>query len=157
MKKLAGYSFIITFTWFGFICAISFMEAPVKFTAPLLTRQVGLDVGRTVFAALNKVEIFFAFLSLILIFIERFNKKIIAAYILIMTILILQTFWLLPSLNVRASMIINGITPPSSNIHLYYIFLELIKAFTLLFLGLMQVNYFRSILIKENENKNMAD
>ncbi|HVO76061.1 MAG TPA: hypothetical protein VMT35_18700, partial [Ignavibacteriaceae bacterium] len=113
MKKTAGYSFIIAFIWFGVVSGISFLEAPVKFTARTLTLQVGLDVGRTVFAALNKVEISFAVILLISLFIERFNKNIIALFILIFMILILQTLWLIPALNERASLIIKGITPPS--------------------------------------------
>src|SRR3712207_8678966 len=52
----SSLAFIITFIWVGFLAAISFMEAPVKFTAPSLTLAVGLDVGRHVFAVLNKVE-----------------------------------------------------------------------------------------------------
>jgi hypothetical protein len=99
MKKIPRYSFIITFIWFGFVCAISFMEAPVKFTAPTLTLQAGLDVGRKVFAALNKVEISFALISLILILFEKSNKKITAVFFLTAVILLIQSFWLLPSLN----------------------------------------------------------
>jgi hypothetical protein len=131
------------------------MEAPVKFTAPSLTLQVGLDVGRTVFAALNKVEIGFAVVLLFLILVEKFNKMIAAVFISTAVILILQTLWLLPLLNERASMIINGITPPSSNIHLYYILLEILKAAGLFLLGLMQADYFRLHSIK-NVNKNAA-
>ncbi len=66
MKKAAcnPLAFVVTFIWFGFVSAISFMEAPVKFTAPSLTLAVGLDVGRHVFAVLNKVEIGFTLVSL---------------------------------------------------------------------------------------------
>lgn len=42
--------------WSGFVLAISFMEAPVKFRAPFLPRLFAIDVGRTVFPALNVVE-----------------------------------------------------------------------------------------------------
>lgn len=153
MKKLAGYSFVITFIWFGFICAISFMEAPVKFTAPLLSREVGLDVGRTVFAALNRVEIFFIVISLILLFTGGFRKRIKTVFILLIIILALQTFWLLPSLNERASIIISGNAPGASNIHFYYIFLEILKAVCLFYLGLLQINHFKLIYSEQNLNK----
>lgn len=43
--------------WLGFVLAISFMEAWVKFRAPFVARHLALDVGRTVFAALNAVEL----------------------------------------------------------------------------------------------------
>jgi hypothetical protein len=42
------------------------MEAPVKFKAPSLTLSVGVDVGRTVFWALNRVEIVLAFVYIAL-------------------------------------------------------------------------------------------
>ena len=47
--------------WLGMVLGISFLEAPVKFRAPTLTRSVGLDVGRHVFGFFNKVEIGSAF------------------------------------------------------------------------------------------------
>lgn len=43
--------------WLGFVLAISFLEAWVKFRAPFLPRHYGLDVGRTVFPVLNAVEV----------------------------------------------------------------------------------------------------
>ncbi len=51
---------ITTFLWIGFVCAISFMEAWLKFQAPGVTLAVGLGIGQLVFALLNKVEWVFA-------------------------------------------------------------------------------------------------
>lgn len=42
--------------WCGFVLAISFMEAWVKFRAPYVPQFFALDIGRTVFPALNVVE-----------------------------------------------------------------------------------------------------
>jgi hypothetical protein len=53
-------------------------------------------------------------------------------------------------------MIINGIAPPSSNIHIYYIILETLKAAALFFLGLLQADYFRLHSLNQNVNKNAA-
>src|SRR5690554_1127105 len=47
---------IVVFVWIGFVCAISFMEAWLKFRAPGIILALGLGIGRLVFAALNKVE-----------------------------------------------------------------------------------------------------
>eukprot|EP00245_Coleochaete_scutata_P005749 TRINITY_DN19587_c0_g1_i1.p1 TRINITY_DN19587_c0_g1~~TRINITY_DN19587_c0_g1_i1.p1 ORF type:complete len:395 (+),score=31.97 TRINITY_DN19587_c0_g1_i1:53-1186(+) len=47
----------VALVWLGMVFAISMMEAWVKFTAPLLTKAVGVDVGRTVFGALQAVEL----------------------------------------------------------------------------------------------------
>jgi len=43
----------ITFIWIGFIGAISFMEAWLKFQAPGVTTELGLSIGQLVFKALN--------------------------------------------------------------------------------------------------------
>ena len=51
---------IITFLWIGFVCAISFMEAWLKFRAPGITLPLGLGIGRIVFDALNKMEWIFS-------------------------------------------------------------------------------------------------
>ena len=47
----------VCFVWAGMVLGISFLETPVKFTAPSVTLPIGLDVGRHVFGAFNKVEI----------------------------------------------------------------------------------------------------
>jgi len=49
-------SLIATFLWIGFVGAISFMEAWLKFRAEGITMPLGLSIGRLVFDALNKVE-----------------------------------------------------------------------------------------------------
>ena len=59
---------ICTFLWIGFVCAISFMEAWLKFRAPGITVPLGLGIGRLVFNALNKVELVFAIVVLINVF-----------------------------------------------------------------------------------------
>lgn len=45
-----------SFIWAGGLLAIA-LEAWVKFSAPSVTREIGLDVGRHVFGAVNKPEI----------------------------------------------------------------------------------------------------
>lgn len=47
----------LCFVWTGMVLGISFLETPVKFTAPSVTLPIGLDVGLHVFGAFNKVEI----------------------------------------------------------------------------------------------------
>lgn len=147
MENIFIYSFIITFIWFGFVTAISFMEAPVKFKAPSLTRAIGLDVGRFVFKALNRIEIVFSVLILISILVIQysFSAKIIFAVILV--ILILQTFWLLPELTRRAVSYIKKIEPPKSKIHIIYIVLEIIKIISLFWLGILQIGIFRKMAL----------
>lgn len=143
---ILSLSFIITFIWFGFVSAISFMEAPVKFTAPSLSLAVGLDVGRHVFAALNKAEIVFALTSLLLLFVAKPSSKVIALFSSIGLILLLQTLWLLPALDARALVIIGGNTPPPSSMHMIFIVVEVIKLVGLFVLGCWQVGYFAKVI-----------
>lgn len=134
--------------------AISFMEAPVKFTAPSLTLAVGLDVGMQVFGTLNKIEIMFAVIGAVLLLLNKSPLKAATIFIFILIILLLQTFWLLPDLSERAIMIINGETPPASNLHIAYIILEAVKLIALFLLGLMLVLQLKNEFnISVNETK----
>jgi len=98
----------ITYLWIGFICAISFMEAWLKFKAPGVTMPIGLGIGRLVFNALNKVEWVFAIATIISILVSKnsfFNIDTVIFYVVV-ALLILQTFWLLPQLDSRAQLLI---------------------------------------------------
>ena len=48
---------IATLMWMGYVFAISGMEAWLKFKAPFCPRAYKLDIGRTIFPALNAVEL----------------------------------------------------------------------------------------------------
>lgn len=130
---------IITFLWIGFVCAISFMEAWLKFRAHGITLPLGLGIGRLVFNALNKVECFFALVIIVNIIwlgaIELWkwqNLLIVIPF----AMLLIQTFWLLPALDTRAELHIQGKTPPPSNLHFYYVGMETIKIICLFIFGL---------------------
>jgi hypothetical protein len=112
---------------------------------------VGLDVGRHVFAVLNKIEIIFALAGLFLLLKGGFSSRIQYLIASLAGIVALQTFWLLPALDARALVYISGGTPPPSNLHLCYLVLEAIKLACLLVLGIWQVNYFRFAVLQGEE------
>lgn len=118
---------IISLLWAGMILGISFLESWVKFRAPSLTRQVGLDVGRTVFAMFSKIQngIFITMVVISVIVWIAIREWILIGGIGI--ILLLQFFWLLPQLNSRAAIIIAGGEPASSYAHVLYGILEMLK------------------------------
>lgn len=124
------------FIWFGALGAISFMEAPLKFTAPNITLALGLGIGRIVFQTLNKIEIVLGLL-LILSFVFVRPKRKIWLYLfgIIAIILFLETVWLLPVLDERAIQVINGTEPAGSSEHLIYIAFDAIKFISLFVLG----------------------
>lgn len=126
------------FLWIGFVSAISFMEAWLKFRAPGVTLPLGLGIGRLVFSALNKVEWIFALLVManLLMGRESFLSLRTVLILVPLFLLILQTFWLLPALDARAEILIQGSEPASSNLHWYYVGMEIVKVVCLFILGI---------------------
>lgn len=113
--------------WAGMVAGISFIEAPVKFTAPQVTLAIGLGIGRLVFYWLNMFELFFGAIVLVGIFLNRAPFRIWLPVILLSIVLVAQTTWLLPALDARALQIIAGNTPAPSNLHFVYVTLEIFK------------------------------
>lgn len=120
--------------WLGFVCAISFMEAWLKFQAPGITVPLGLGIGRIVFAALNRMEWLFAIVILLHYF--RSSHPVIGywdlSYFIPCVILIVQTFFWLPALDARAELHIQGAVMSPSTLHFYYIAAEIGKAIALI-------------------------
>lgn len=130
---------VCIFIWIGFILAISFMEAWLKFRAPGITVPLGLGIGRLVFHVLNKVEWVLALIAIISLIwgnFDFFKWKSVFIWV-IMAILIMQTFWLIPALDARSELHIQGLEVPSSNLHFYYVGLELIKVTSLFIIGVL--------------------
>ncbi|MEQ1732267.1 MAG: hypothetical protein ABL940_01255 [Bacteroidia bacterium] len=126
-----------TFIWIGFVCAISFMEAWLKFTAPGITIPLGLGIGRVVFHALNKVEWVLCAIIIgnyVYTLPKRFSYTMVFFSIAI-SILIIETFYALPTLDARATLYIKGVFVHPSNLHFYYIAMEFLKVTALLIAG----------------------
>lgn len=129
---------ISTFLWIGFVCAISFLEAWLKFRAPGITIPLGLGIGRLVFAALNKIEWVFAIAVIVNLLLVKGNNLTMSSilYFIPLVLLAIQSFWLLPVLDARAEIYLSGETPPPSTLHFYYVGMELIKVGCLLAFGI---------------------
>ncbi|MBB4601408.1 hypothetical protein HNQ93_001231 [Hymenobacter luteus] len=123
------------FVWAGMVAGISFLEAPLKFTAPRITIPLGLGIGRIVFAALNKVELGLAAVAVASGIYLRVPTRMGGTLGVVVTILALQTLWLLPALDVRALALLAGHPAPPSSLHTVYIGLEVVKLLTLLLTG----------------------
>lgn len=126
------------FMWIGFVGAISFMEAWLKFRAPGISLELGLRIGKLVFTALNIVEWILAIIILINLVLLRdrlFSLKNIL-FLVPLILLMIQTFWLLPALNVRADLQIEGRELAASNLHFYYVGMEIIKVACLFLFGI---------------------
>ncbi len=149
MRRLALYSFVISLIWLGFVCAISFMEAPLKFRAPGVEMKQALSIGRVVFHALNRMEWISAALSwaiLLRLQVVRARGTVVLLGI-VTAILLFQTFVLLPALDAHAVQIIMGGDAPSSWHHLAYIAADGCKALLLGLLASAQIQAFARAVI----------
>ena len=97
---------------------------------------LGLGIGRIIFQTLNKIEIVFALLMIVTLFIKPPKTKFpVYSFGVILILLMLETFWLLPVLDARAEQVINGNAAPFSNTHFIYIAFDAIKFLLLFALG----------------------
>ena len=117
----------ICFVWFGMTAGISLLATPARFAAPTVTRIVALDIGRVVFAVLNKAELMALIIFLIVIRASDHSRRWWAVAALLTLIVLAQSIWLLPELAERTAQIVAGGQPPPSIAHAAYSSLELIK------------------------------
>lgn len=114
---------------------ISMLATPVRFSAGSITRPVALDVGRVVFAALNKAELVALVLLLIVVRLSGRARKWWAFCGVLTLIVLAQGAWLIPELAARTDIILAGGEPPASHAHAIYSSLELLKIGLLLACG----------------------
>lgn len=125
----------LPFLWLGMVLAISFIEAPLKFRAPGVTLPIGLGIGRLVFRGLNIAEIILLIGLTVAVLGSPLGPARWTALGGLWLILLTQAAVLRPLLDQRAQLIISGIQPPPSALHLCYIGLELVKVAILVLLG----------------------
>jgi hypothetical protein len=130
--------------WLGFFMAISFMEAPLKFTAPGLNMAEGLQIGKIIFKSLNICEWTFLLLILITCIVKKTTRKGFYLITAISVIMALETFWLLPVLDNNADLIIKGLPVTAHSTHWFYVLFEIIKVPVLLMIGLESGKAIRS-------------
>lgn len=123
--------------WAGFMSSISFMEAWLKFTAEGVTLNIGLSIGRKIFRALNRMEwLFLAVYGLFWIFLSKtFSLTALILSILLLVILMTQTFYLLPRLDKRIDLILKGENVAKSSHHIYFVTMEFLKVSLLIVLS----------------------
>jgi len=125
----------VCFTWVGITVGVSMLATPVRFTAASITRPVALDVGRVVFAALNKAELAALVLLLVVVRVAGLARRWWAMCAGLALIVLAQGVWLMPELSARTDIIMAGGEPPASYAHAIYSSLELVKIGLLLYCG----------------------
>ncbi|MEZ0388315.1 MAG: hypothetical protein ACAI34_14675 [Verrucomicrobium sp.] len=151
MRRFALYSFVITLLWLGFVCAISFLEAPLKFKAPGIELKHALSIGHVVFHALNRVELIccaFSWFLILRLKVVRTQGSLLLLSI-ITAVLATQVYYLMPALDLRTASVLSGnIIDPTWH-HKAYIGLEFLKAALLLVLAAAQIQSFARAVISE--------
>lgn len=127
---------VVTFVWVGMATAISFLEAPLKFSAPGVTLQIGLGIGRLVFRVLNRIELVFAVILLTVMVVEAPSAAVVG-YALAFAMLAIQLAVVRPRLNRRSDAVLAGAEGPRSHAHYYYVGLEAIKVIALVTTGIL--------------------
>ena len=125
----------VCFLWAGITIGISMIATPVRFTAQSISRPVALDVGRVVFAALNKAELAMLVALLIVVRVAGLTRQWWGICAFLTLIVLAQGVWLIPELSARTDIVISGGQPPPSYAHAIYSSLELAKIAALLFAG----------------------
>lgn len=121
--------------WAGVLIGVAFLAAPAKFNAETLSLPVAMDVGRQEFGTLNVTELVLAVVTLALAAYARTDRTIWFGLAFAALVVVLQALWLLPVLDARAEMIIQGGTPPEAPWHSLYITVEILKLAVLLMTG----------------------
>ena len=129
--------------WLGALIAISFIEAPLKFTAPGITIPLGLGIGRLVFTALNILGVVVA--AALTLASIRPGPGRLSAWLLgsVWAVLLLEILVIRPPLNARTDLVIAGAEPGQSPFHYVYIAADVVLA--LLLTALTVVNARRVI------------
>lgn len=125
--RITQLSLFALLFWAGMVAGISFLEAPLKFSAPQVTLAIGLGIGRLVFSWLNKLELVLGVLVISGLYLNRSPFRIWLPVLLLSIVLMLQTTWLLPALDTRALQIIAGKIPQPGYLHFVYVTLEIFK------------------------------
>ena len=130
----------VCFTWLGLTAGVSLLATPVRFSAETITRPVALDVGRVVFAALNKAELAALILLLIVVRVSGRSRTLWAGCGLLALIVVAQGAWLIPELAARTDIILAGGEPPPSYAHAIYSTLELTQLALLAVVGFLSLS-----------------
>jgi hypothetical protein len=121
--------------WLGMVLAISFLEGPLKFRAPGITLELGLGIGRLVFAALNRAEVALTVTVLVAAALGPHPPRVVAAGSVAATALLAQIVLVRPILVRRSNRVLEGESGPRSRAHHAYVALEISKVLALLTLA----------------------
>jgi len=113
----------------GVFVTVSFLETPMKFQVPGITLPVALELGMMMFGISTKIQCVFLILIIagMLVSRKKYTKTDFITIAVLLTILLLEKFWMLPVLDNRAQLLSAGKPVLSSEMHNYFIYAESAK------------------------------
>lgn len=106
--NVLAFRLMLLSLWMGFVLAISFMEAWLKFRAPFVEKYAAIDIGRCIFPALNAVESGLCLSQWILYARRRDISGVALYYMVALTlILVIEILILTPGLAARGEYVIS--------------------------------------------------
>lgn len=121
----------VSIAWLGMVAGVSFLATPVKFQATSLDLPVALEVGRVTFALFSKVEWAAATMLAISVLLPAAPRPARLLAVAVISILAVETLWLLPALDTRVERIIAGQPLPQTSHHFLYAAAEAAKSMLL--------------------------
>ena len=122
-----GFANALALVWVGMLFGVSFLATPAKFLAPSLSLGVALDVGRHTFEVFSVIEVAAAFALLTAAVLIPQPRRILFIAESIAALVALELVWLLPMLDARVELILQGGDPPPSVAHSLYVAVDAAK------------------------------
>jgi hypothetical protein len=94
--------------WLGFVLAISFMEAPLRFKAPHASHLAALSIGQLVFRTLARVESVLLLTLIVALWRAAWPDDAQPWAWVLGGVTTAQQLWLLPQLDRRANAVLGG-------------------------------------------------
>lgn len=127
MRTVLTLRLALPAVWLGLIVGLSFVETPLKFTAPGITIPLGLGIGRIVFTALAIAGgVLLVALTVAAALRPRISRGGWVTIGMLWVVLAVQTLAIRPALNARSDIVIAGGDPGSSWLHYGYIAADLV-------------------------------
>ena len=113
---------LLPMLWLGFVLAISFLEAPLKFTVPQASYVAALSIGQVVFRAMTRVELALLIVLIVIYALTAWPSSAERWLWILAAVVLIQHLWLLPQLDARTTQIVAGHpAPPAGYLHTLYV------------------------------------
>jgi len=126
---LAALRLVLPAVWLGLLGGLAFIETPLKFLAPGMTLDIALGVGRLVLTAADIAGAAFL-VAITLLALPRPRVGAASRWVLggIWLVLVVQVGVVRPLLNARTDLVLAGVDPGESPLHIVYVIADVLLA-----------------------------